>query len=599
MGDQIHRAVVYCRVSTEEQAASGTSLETQKLACLRKAAEIDSAVHGSYVDEGVSGAFYDTRPGLQAALAAVEAKQASLLIVYSVSRLSRDVEHQQAIKKRITRAGGRMIICDMPVEDTPEGELMYGIGGTFAQYERRLILARTLLGHRRRAQEGLQPYRQRAPFGYFVPQASYSVKEWDAERGKEVRRRYPTGASADEIGRYLVKEEEARWVCEIFARYSAGHSLRKIAAWLDENGVQTPKGGVRWHPQTLCVILQNPTYRGAAAVGRTESLQDESRVTVGKPDRTGRVRPLKGAGYRTAKTPDTWITVPCPALVDVDTWERCQGRLRENQAILSGNPRRRYLLSGLVRCPVCDGRAAGEMNRGKYPLYSCRRHTSYSTSATRLESAVLEIMERGLSCPESIAAAFEAYRLEQEQDRTTVDTEALRYDMNELLDRETKTARAQVDALIAGRSTEVYDRLLAEVDSERKAVQAKLDDAATADAAKPSPSEAVPTVTEALQALRTVLTCPTITTAERNEAVAGFVQEVVPGEDLVTVHFRPFTAGGESVQSATKMFVSWGSLPWRLEAQTRRLPSGLNIGKASNWSPYVMRSRPVPSMPIT
>src|SRR2546422_8958853 len=50
-----------------------------------------------------------------------------------------------------------------------------------------------------------------------------------------------------------------------------------------------------------------------------------------------------------------------------------------------------------------------------------------------------------------------------------------------------------------------------------------------------------------------------------------------------------------SAQSATKMFVSCGTLPVRLEAQTSRRPSGENIGKALNVLSVVIRSRPVPS----
>src|ERR1041384_4753007 len=81
------KAVLSLRVSTEDQAENGTSLETQELACLRKAAELNAQVVTIYRDEGVSGALYHTRAGMQAALADIEAGKANLLIVYSISRL--------------------------------------------------------------------------------------------------------------------------------------------------------------------------------------------------------------------------------------------------------------------------------------------------------------------------------------------------------------------------------------------------------------------------------------------------------------------------------------------------------------------------------
>ncbi len=52
---------------------------------------------------------------------------------------------------------------------------------------------------------------------------------------------------------------------------------------------------------------------------------------------------------------------------------------------------------------------------------------------------------------------------------------------------------------------------------------------------------------------------------------------------------------GLSIQSATKMLVSWGTLPLRLLAKAMRFPSGLNMGKPSKVGLAVTRSSPVPS----
>ena len=52
---------------------------------------------------------------------------------------------------------------------------------------------------------------------------------------------------------------------------------------------------------------------------------------------------------------------------------------------------------------------------------------------------------------------------------------------------------------------------------------------------------------------------------------------------------------GRSTHSAMKMFVSCGAVPWRFDAQTRCVPSGENIGNASNPGAVVTCSSPVPS----
>ncbi len=48
-------AVIYSRVSTEEQAESGAGLNAQIDACLAFAAQQGWTVSGQYADEGVSG----------------------------------------------------------------------------------------------------------------------------------------------------------------------------------------------------------------------------------------------------------------------------------------------------------------------------------------------------------------------------------------------------------------------------------------------------------------------------------------------------------------------------------------------------------------
>ena len=65
-------------------------------------------------------------------------------------------------------AGARLILCDMEIADTPEGDLQFGIMGQFAQYERQLIRKRTMAGRRHRAEQGYQPCRSQSPLGYHI-----------------------------------------------------------------------------------------------------------------------------------------------------------------------------------------------------------------------------------------------------------------------------------------------------------------------------------------------------------------------------------------------------------------------------------------------
>ena len=61
MGDGARRAAIYARVSTDEQAAHGTSVPEQLARCRSWAAESGAVVRGEHVDE-VSGATLDRPP---------------------------------------------------------------------------------------------------------------------------------------------------------------------------------------------------------------------------------------------------------------------------------------------------------------------------------------------------------------------------------------------------------------------------------------------------------------------------------------------------------------------------------------------------------
>jgi site-specific DNA recombinase len=81
----------YVRVSTEDQAREGVSLEAQaeklRAYCLVK----DWQIVALEKDEGVSAKTLD-RPGMQKIMAMVEAGEVGAVVVYKLDRLTRSVE---------------------------------------------------------------------------------------------------------------------------------------------------------------------------------------------------------------------------------------------------------------------------------------------------------------------------------------------------------------------------------------------------------------------------------------------------------------------------------------------------------------------------
>lgn len=541
-------AVVYTRVSTDEQASHGTSLESQLAACLAKAESVGARVVATYDDAGVSGGFYATRSGLQSALALIDEGRADLLIVASVSRLSRDVEHQAVIKKRIQVAGGRLVFCDMSCEDTPEGDFTVGIFGHFAQYERLLIKSRTTNGRRKRAEEGVQPARTLSPYGYYLPTHA------DALRGVY---------TAAEVGKYLVVEDRAHWIREAFARCAAGESLRSITRYLGDMGAPTPRGGATWHQTSLLVILRNPIYKGLGAYGKKETLTDERRKTE---------QGFKRCTYLRERAPEQWQTFTVPALVSEDVWNAVQERLDGNRERLSGNPTRRYLLSGITKCALCGRSMTGFYSKwGLY--YRCKdanqkrkdNVTDCMAGCIRLDE-LEPLVVRGLLAiaekPEILTLAVEQYRARRHSTGTptAADRAAVEADLTALDRRERATLSAQIAGIQAGARPEIYAAEFEEIARLRGVLEARKQAFAPVPVRDTTPAEkAVDTMRRALADLRLILEAEEISVQDKHGLMTKVIVKIVPeskftdgGLQAVTLYASMPPTGAEARETVQR-----------------------------------------------
>lgn len=136
--------VGYVRVSTEEQADSGAGLAAQRSAIAAEVTRRGWQLVEIHQDAAASGKSLSGRPGLQAALAAVEGGEADALVVAKLDRLSRSLLDFSAVMERSRRRGWALVALDLGVDTTtPSGEMMANVLAVFAQFERRLIGQRT------------------------------------------------------------------------------------------------------------------------------------------------------------------------------------------------------------------------------------------------------------------------------------------------------------------------------------------------------------------------------------------------------------------------------------------------------------------------
>lgn len=71
----------------------------------------------------------------------------------------------------------------------------------------------------------------------------------------------PYGYCKGSDNRYVLKEDEAAIVREIFHRYRMGETTMDIAADLNRHGIKTKRGGP-WNKNSFHVLLSNERYTG-------------------------------------------------------------------------------------------------------------------------------------------------------------------------------------------------------------------------------------------------------------------------------------------------------------------------------------------------
>jgi site-specific DNA recombinase len=159
-------AVIYLRVSTDEQADSGAGLAAQEDACRAWCAANGATVGAVHTDAGISGgASLEKRPGLLAALA--DLGKGSALVVAKRDRVARDVLVSAMVEAAADRSGARVVSAagEGTEDDGPTGLLMRRIVDAFAEYERAVISTRTrsaLAAKKARGERvGHVPYGQR------------------------------------------------------------------------------------------------------------------------------------------------------------------------------------------------------------------------------------------------------------------------------------------------------------------------------------------------------------------------------------------------------------------------------------------------------
>jgi len=179
---------VYARVSTARQEEEET-IKTQLVAIREFAARNGYSIVREYIDEGWSGSIL-ARPGLDQLRADASKNLWNAVLIYDPDRLARRYFFQELVMDELREKGLEALFVTVPPSKNEEDQLLYGVRGVFAEYERMKITERFRLGRVRKAKEG-HIVTSRAAYGYKL--ITRRGRLGDPDFVQQIRESPPTG----------------------------------------------------------------------------------------------------------------------------------------------------------------------------------------------------------------------------------------------------------------------------------------------------------------------------------------------------------------------------------------------------------------------
>jgi site-specific DNA recombinase len=477
------RAILYARVSTDEQARSGYSL-AQQLEALRDFANREGyEVLEEVSDPGQSGASLE-RPGMDHIRDLVAAGGVSLVLAQDRDRFAREPAYLYLLRREFGEQGTKIRALNDRGDESPEGELTEGILDQLAKYERAKIAERTRRGLLRKAREGRLIGTANEKYGF----------------------RYN-----DQRDGFVVYEPEMLIVEKIFRLTAEGRGVRAIQTRLHREGMRTRKGGKIWARAVLQRLIFDDAYRAhtfeeiaelvsptvASRLNSTKEYGVEwynrhkvTTRTVSAPDPDNpSERIYKERQFRTTRPRDEWIAIPVPAYLPRALVEAARAASEANKGIERTRLARPWELRGVMRCSC--GRSMGTHSiKGRtgteYHYYQCshrKMHASMSECsqkalrAENVEAAVWEYVYALMSDPETIRVGIDAMIDEECRSsglRGNPDQEAKGW-LERIADVDRQRARAQDLAVEGLLSPDELRAKLAELTDARSSAERELE----------------------------------------------------------------------------------------------------------------------------
>lgn len=325
-------AAMYLRISLDSTGEE-LAVTRQRQDCLKIIAKRGWRLSAEYVDNSISASdVRKQRPAYDALCRDYEAGKFDALVCYDLDRLTRQPRQLEDWISASDKRGLKIVTANGEADlATDDGILFAGMKLQVARSEVRRKSARQTRAQRQRAELG-KPAKGIRPTGYTL---------------------------AGEV-----TETEAKIVRRIFDQFTAGGTLKGIAAGLERDGITTRRGG-QWSSSSVSSILRNARYAGRSI--------------------------YKGQDVGAA----TW-----PAIISEAQFGAVQARLDDPRRKTRGeDTARKHLGSGVYQCS-CGLRVKSSSGMGNgLNRYTCRR-TCHYRSGKPIDNYVLAIVRGRLAFPD-------------------------------------------------------------------------------------------------------------------------------------------------------------------------------------------------------
>lgn len=424
------KVYTYTRVSTAVQV-EGYSLDAQKSRMKAYADFNNYEIVGSYEDAGKSGKSIEGRAEFNRMMEDIRAGKdgVSYVLVFKLSRFGRNAADVLSTLQVMQDFGVNLICVEDGIDSSKDaGKLMISVLSAVAEIERENIRVQTMEGRIQKAREG-KWNGGFAPYGYKL-----------------------------ENGQLYINEEEAVAIRTIFDQYVHSEiGANGLAKYLETHGIHKLQRQNGTNPlfdaALIRKILKNPVYCGKVAYGRR---------------RLEKVHGTRNE-YKQVEQDDYLLVDGLhEPIVSEEIWNEAQVKLlsqaKKYEPVNRDRDTKVYLLTGLVKCPVCGAGMYGnksikyKSDGTKYKdffYYGCRHRTMQhghkcdfkkQIHAEILDDAVAEVITKLVSNPKFAA-------MMQEKINMKVDTTAIEQEI-EVLEKQLRQQYAvksklmeEIDAL--------------------------------------------------------------------------------------------------------------------------------------------------------